>query len=396
MKTDRDDFLRAPVAAEAARVVKARHDLHRIPEPGLEEVKTSAYIRRELDRAGIRYKAGIARTGIVAEIRGAGRGPGVLLRADIDGLAIPAEATGLAYASRHPGYMHACGHDAHAAMLISAARVLQRVRDRFSGRVVCVFQPAEEGKGGGREVVRSGAIDFSTLAAAAAIHVWGALPANVFGWNAGPSFAFADEFWVDIIGRGGHGSAPSQTLDPIAAAAQAVTAANAIISRRVSIHDMAVISICALNGGSTFNVIPDRVAIKGTVRTLKRDLRERLARELRAVFVHTARAAGLRARFTYDRSYPLLINDTAVAERGRDIARSIFGPGRVREVEPTMGGEDFSFFLQKVPGAMFRLGSSPTRAATPHHNAHFDIDERVLPRGVEFLCRFACSYLKRG
>src|SRR3989339_201269 len=386
------DIFGKQFALNTKRVLKYRHDLHMIPEPGLEEKKTSAYIQRKLTAARIPFKAGIAKTGVVAHIKGNGRAPAVLLRADMDGIAVAKEETGLAYSSRHSGYMHACGHDAHTAMLLTAGHILNSARRELPGDVILVFQPAEEGKCGGKLVVDSGAINWKNIGCAVALHMWGVSPGHTFGWNTGPAFAFADKFEAAIIGRGGHGSAPSQTLDPIPVAAQAVNTINTITSRTLNIHKQAVVSVCTVNGGSAFNVIPDRVDIKGTVRTYEAPLRNRIAAQLKRIFVHTARASGLKAEFQFHKFYPVLINDRNIAELGRDVAQRIFGKKAVKEMQPTMGGEDFSYFLQKVPGAMFLLGSSRTKKPTPHHNSLFDIDESSMIMGVEFLCKFVYRF----
>jgi len=372
------------------RVIRFRRDLHRIPEPGFEEHKTTAYVQRVLSRAGIPFRSGVARTGVVAEIRGGAPGPAVLLRADMDAVAVAEEKTGEPFSSRHPGMMHACGHDAHTAMLLGTGLVLNTLRREMKGKVILVFQPAEEGRGGGKEVVSSGAVDFDRVTAAVALHVWGSLPAGTFGWREGPAFAGADEFVVTVRGRGGHGSTPHLVRDPVLPAARLITALHTLVGTRVPPGERAVITVGAVNGGEAFNVVPDRVVVKGSVRTYTAEVRRKLHAEIRRAVLHAARAGGVEAECSFMPGYPVLRNDPGVVRRGREIAERIFGAGNVKEVEPLMAAEDFAFFLQKARGAMFLLGAAPPGGGPVlHHGPEFRIDEGVLVKGVEFLCRFA-------
>jgi len=387
------DMLKDLLKKQEKRVITYRRDLHKIPEPGFEEYKTSRYIARVLKKTGIPFREHIAETGIVGEIEGGSGGGTVLLRADMDGIPVPEERTGLAFSSGHKGMMHACGHDTHTAMLLCAGSVLFGLRKKLKGKVILVFQPAEEGKGGGREVVESGAVDFSGIDAAISQHIWGPLPAGTFGYIQGPAFAMADEFVITVTGKGGHGSMPQKTRDPITAAAHIIHAVNDIISRRIAASEKAVVSFGSVRGGSVYNVIPDTVVLKGTVRAYRNDVRNTIKRELKKTALYTAKAAGVKASCEYLSGYPVLCNNTGVVRTGIRAAEKVFGPRNIKECEPVMGAEDFSFFLEKAPGAMFFLGGAPGKKDPVHHSAEFDIDESVLIKGVEFLCRVSMEYL---
>ena len=309
MDNDKDIF-KDHLKKHAKRVIKFRRDLHKIPESGFEEYKTSRYIAQALKKMNIPFRDGIAKTGIIATVEGKGRGPVVLLRADIDGIDVPNEQTGLPFRSQHDGMMHACGHDTHTAMLLCAGSILFKVRNKLNGNVILVFQPAEEGKGGGRELVRSGAIDFSKVDVAISQHIWGSIPAGTLGYVEGPAFAQPDKFIATIKGKGGHGCNPHLTRDPITAAAQVINAVNTIVSRKTAASEKAVISFGSIQGGAVYNVIPDEVTIKGTIRTYKSSVRNRIKKELKNAVIQTARGAGADASLKYSAGYPVVHNNS--------------------------------------------------------------------------------------
>ncbi len=390
------DVFKGRSTENAKLAIRLRRDLHRIPEPPFAEVKTSAYIQDFLKKESIPFSSGLAKTGVLARIRGKGRGKTLLLRADMDGVPIPEEKTGLPFSSEHPGMMHACGHDTHVAMLLTAGKILNSIRDRFPGTLMLLFQPAEESWGGGREILKSPRLDTSRIDAAAALHIWGALKAGKLGYIPGKAFAYSDRFDITVIGKGSHGASPYKAVDPITGAAQIINALNTIISRKVKYTDQAVISFGAVNGGSTYNVIPESVQIIGTWRTLDSQLRKFIKSEIEKTARFTAKATGLKTDITYMEGYPVMYNNPEITEFGRSVAEKVFGRRNTVQRTPVMGGEDFSYLLEKVPGAMFLLGGAPTNRGEVHHSADFNIDESVLIKGIEFLCRFSQQFLEAG
>ena len=367
-----------------------RRDIHANPELGFQETRTSALVARMLRSLGYEIHTGVGRTGVVGVLEGRANGSGlsVGLRADMD--ALPIHETGdVPYQSRNAGIMHACGHDGHTAVLLGAARYLAETRN-FDGRVVLIFQPAEEGLGGAQAMLEDGLFDRFHCDAIYALHTWPGLPPGVIGINPGPMMAAADSFEISIEGRGGHGAHPYQTNDPVVIAAQLITALQTIVSRNVPAPDAAVLTIAAVNAGSldAMNVIPHRASMVGTVRTFSPVIQEQIITRMQEVVDGVAAAFRARIELKYRRLFPATINTPQHAGLVADVARELFGEDRVvDDLVPSMGSEDFSFLLQQRPGAYFRLGQGGAESGCLLHNAAFDFNDAVIPEGCAMFVR---------
>ena len=374
------------VNALGDQLIAWRRDLHQHPELGFHEQRTASIIARALQDLGLEVQTGIAETGVVAVIDGARPGRTVMLRWDMDALPIQ-EATGAPYASTTPGVMHACGHDGHVAIGLGVARVLCSRRENLQGRVKLVFQPAEEGLGGAERMIAAGVLEDPSPDAALGVHLWNMRPVGWVGIGDGPVMAGAEVLEIEILGKGGHGAAPHQACDPVPAAAQIISALQTIVSRNLDPHAAAVISITQVHAGEAFNVIPDRVVLRGTIRTFDPDVRQTVLRRVTEVAVGVAGALGCTARVRLTPLTPPVVNDPAVAERVRATARRLFPGVVLDEAERSMVSEDMAYFLQAVPGCFALVGSAdPARGlGAPHHNPQFDFDEAALPRAVALL-----------
>ncbi|MCI0341674.1 MAG: amidohydrolase [Planctomycetales bacterium] len=376
------------VASQAADLVRIRREVHRRPGLGFRVEETARLAAEGLRSAGWQVREGVGETGVVGVLRGGRPGRTVLYRADMDGLSV-AEETGRPFSSEVPGAMHACGHDAHVAMALGAARALAARRERLPGTVVAMFQPAEEGPGGALPMIRDGLLDDPRPDAAIACHVWNDLPIGSIGVRAGPVLAATDRFEITVTGRGGHGAAPHQTADPIVAAAHLVVALQTLVSRRVSPVKPAVVTVGAVHAGTAFNVIPEKATLGGTVRSLHPEVRETLLRGVDEICAGIGSSHRVRCDVVHTPYYPTTVNDPAVAARVADAAAGVVGRGGVVEQELVLGGEDMAFVLQKVPGCYFFVGTANGEkgASAPHHSSRFDIDEDALPIGAEVLAR---------
>jgi amidohydrolase len=374
-------------------VVAIRRAIHQRPEQGFKEFQTAALIRSKLKSYGVEHKP-MCGTGTVALVKGARPGPTMLIRADMDGLPV-LEENKVPYVSKNKGVMHACGHDAHVAMALLAAKMLQKRRSSLRGSVKFMFQPAEEGPGGARPMIERGLLDKPRVDAAFAIHVWNDLPTGKVGVRSGPVFASADEFTMRIVGKGGHGAAPHQTIDPIAVAAQVVTACQNIVSRKVDPTKSAVVTFGQIHGGTRNNIIPGSVELNGTVRAFEEPVRRQLQREIPKVAGGVAVALGAKFEFAYKQGYPPTVNDPGMTSIVRETVREALGPDAAVEQAVSMGAEDMSFVLQEVPGCYLFLGSRNQGKGLvhPHHSAKFDFDEEALPGGVEVWLSLASRYL---
>ena len=374
------------------RVTALRREIHRFPELGYEVHKTAALVERELDTLGIEHRR-VTPTGVVAVVRGAKPGTVVGLRADMDALPIP-EQSGEPFSSEHPNVMHACGHDAHTAMLLGAARVLHAQRAELAGTIVCVFQPAEEGPdpGGALPMIEAGAMDDPKIESMAMLHVDPRLETGAIGITPGPVNAAADEFHVTVEGRGGHGAYPHTAADAIPAAAAMVMALQNIAARETDPLKSVVVTVGTIEGGYRNNVIADRVKMTGTFRSHDPQLREELEPRARRILEGVAAAYGVKAKLEVIRGYPPVVNNVALAEAFAKYMRE-HSNLRIERPAPTMGGEDFAYFAQRVPGLLVRLGiRNDAKGSTfPGHSAQFRIDEDALPVGVETLVRFAVA-----
>jgi hippurate hydrolase len=366
------------------KIVALRRDIHREPELGFDTERTAQKVLASLDGLPLDIETGVAEYGIVATLRG-GEGPTVALRADMDALPIQ-EETGLPFASEIEGRMHACGHDAHTGMLVGAAHALSGMRDRLCGTVKFVFQPAEEGGGGGKVMVDEGVVE--DVSCIFALHLWPGLPFGKVATKAGPIMAAADAFEMEITGSGGHGAMPHLAADAVVIAAQVVTALQTVVSREVDPVEPAVLTVGEIGAGTAFNIIPEKARLGGTVRTLNSDLRERMPGRMEAVARGVAKGMRGDAYLDYAFSYPVTVNDEGAAGYALGVAEDLFGAQSVQELpNPSMTAEDFAFYLEKVPGAFIWLGVGEDISGL--HTSQFAFDEEVLPRGSALLTALA-------
>ena len=371
-----------------------RRDLHAHPELGFEEVRTAARVADALRVCGVdEVHTGIAKTGVVGVIRGrgaaAGGGRAIGLRADMDALPMK-EENDFSWRSSRGGLMHGCGHDGHTTMLVGAARALAATR-QFSGTVVLIFQPGEEGFAGAKAMIDDGLFERFPVDSVYAMHNWPSLPPGTIGINPGPMMAAADRIEITINGRGGHGAHPYMTIDPVLVAAHIITAAQSLVSRNVHPLDSAVVSLCAMQAGDlgAFSVIPRQARLVGTVRTFKREVQDMLEERLGRLVEAVAVGFGATATLDYRRSYPATINTAREAQFAGDVAASLVGEAKViRELPPSMGAEDFSFMLQTRPGAYLRLGQGGEGGCFLH-SPRFDFNDEVLPLGAALFASLA-------
>jgi amidohydrolase len=362
-----------------------RRDIHANPELGFQEKRTSGLVAGSLQALGIEVYRDIGRTGVVGVLSGKACGSGRMigLRADMDALPLQ-EGNTFAHASLHGGLMHACGHDGHTAMLLGAARYLSSTR-RFDGKVVFVFQPAEEGLGGAQAMIDDGLFERFPCDAVYALHNWPALPAGMVGINPGPMMAAADRFEIVVRGQGGHGAHPYQTIDPVLVSAHLVTALQSIVSRNTNPHDAAVVSVGSVQAGhpAAMSVIPGEARIVGTVRTFRPSVQQMVQARMQALVDHLPGGFGASAELTYQKIYPATINTPDHAQFVADVAAELLGHDKVvRDLTPSMGSEDFSFMLQHKPGAYFRLGQGGAEAGCVLHNPNYDFNDAVIPTGA--------------
>jgi amidohydrolase len=382
---------------QVARLVETRRDIHQHPELGYHEHRTAELVRRRLVALGLDVRTGIGLTGVRGVLTGrAGEGPTVLFRADMDALPIQELGDG-SFCSKVPGVMHACGHDAHTAIGLALAERLVAEVDTLPGRVVSCFQPAEEGGNGALRMIEDGLLDDPPVDAVFGLHVWNQLEVGKVAIVPGAMMASVDEITLTITGSGGHGAVPHLAIDPILAASQLVVALQSIVSRRVNPFDSAVVTIGSFHSGEAFNVIPGEAILRGTVRTFDRETYERIPQEVERVVAGVCAAMGATYRLDYRRATPPTINDAAMAGLVAAAAEEVVGAENVvvGDAGRTMGGEDFSFMLERRPGCYFFLGTRNAERGLvqPHHSPYFDIDEGALPIGVEILARLARRYL---
>jgi amidohydrolase len=378
--------------ALVARTVELRRCIHRQPELGFEEEATAQLVERELDAHGIAHRR-IARTGVVGRIEGGRPGRTVALRADMDALPLT-EQSGLPFASEVEGKMHACGHDAHTAMLLGAAALLQSLRTDLAGNVVLLFQPAEEGPGGALPMIEAGALEDPAVEGAAMLHVDSRLDVGTVGITPGPVNASTDELYITVRGVGGHGAYPHTSVDALPAAAAVVLALQNVVAREVDPLHSAVVTIGTIAGGYRNNIIADEIKMSGTLRAYDADVRAGLESRVRRIVAGIAAAYGATATVELVRGYPPVVNNDALAQGFTEYLRSHAGV-KVERQAPTMGGEDFAYFAQRVPGLLVRLGvrSEEEGAVHPIHSPLFRLDERALRYGVETLVGFAQYFL---
>jgi amidohydrolase len=385
--------------AAAPAIATLRRDIHAHPELCFQEQRTSDLIAKTLSDWGILVHRGLGKTGVVGIIKNGNRDRAVGLRADIDALPMTEHNT-FAHASVHPGRMHACGHDGHIAMLLAAAKHLSTHRN-FDGSIYLIFQPAEEGGGGAREMIKDGLFDLFPMQAIFGVHNWPGMAAGQFAIKSGPVFASSNEFKIIIRGKGAHAAMPHNGIDPLPVACQIVQAFQTIITRNKRPIDAGVISVTMLRAGEATNVVPDFCELQGTVRTFTLEVLDMIERRMRQVAESTCQAFEATCEFTFRRNYPPTINHPKETEFARGVLGALVGADNVQEFEPTMGAEDFSFYLLEKPGCYFLIGNGDGNhrvgghGAGPCmlHNPSYDFNDELIPLGGSMWVRLAESWL---
>jgi len=394
-----DHDLLGPARDLLPGAVELRRVLHRHPELGLDLPHTQAAVLESLEGLGLEVSVGEGLSSIVADLDGGLDGPTILLRGDMDALPMP-EDTGLDFASELPNVMHACGHDAHTAMLAGAARLLSGVRDQLPGRVRFMFQPGEEGTGGARIMIDEGVLD--GVDAAFAMHVAPNVPAGTVVWKPGPAMASADVIEIRVTGRGGHASTPHWAADPVPVACEIVLALQAMITRTVDVFDPAVLTIAKIRAGTTDNVIPENAVLTGTLRAVSERTRHAVWSRITTVADGIAGAHGCSAEVQIIEGYPVTVNDRGFAQFAASVVDATFGPGHSVEMpSPVMGAEDFSYVLQQVPGAMLFLGVCPPDILDPFaapacHSNRMVLHEAAMADGIALHAAVATAFLQRA
>ena len=376
-------------------IISTRRDIHQHPELAFDEHRTSKLVANRLESMGLKVQSGVGKTGVVGTLKGASNGKTIALRADMDALPIQ-ETSNVKYKSQNKGIMHACGHDGHTAILLGAAEALSTMTDKLNGTIKFLFQPAEEGQGGARYMIKDGAL--KGVDEAYGIHLWNYQKYGTVGVKPGPIMAAADIFEITIKGIGGHGAAPQGTQDTIVIAAHLIQTLQTIVSRNSNPIESTVITVGQINGGYNFNVIADTVTLKGTTRAYTEENRLMIKKRMKEIIEGTEKTYGVKIKFDYEDGYPPTINDPKAADRLLNAAKKIVGDGAGYPYL-SMGAEDFSYFLQKVPGCFFLVGSLPKGRkplTVPHHCSHFDIDERSLLVGSSIYLELAESILVKS
>ena len=361
-------------------IISTRRDIHKHPELSFQEFRTSKLVSEQLKSFGIKVIENVGKTGVVGILEGTATGKTIAMRADMDALPIQ-ETSDVAYKSIHKGIMHACGHDAHTAMLLGAAKVLSENKKNIKGRIKFIFQPAEEGYGGARYMIEDGAIE--NVEEIFGLHVWNYQESGTIGIKDGPVMAAADMFTIKIKGKGGHGATPQGTVDCVVVASHLVQALQTIVSRNTNPIESTVITIGQINGGYNFNIIADSITLKGTTRAYTEKNRELIKVRMNEIISGIEKMFNASISLDYKDGYPPVINNSVLTEKLKSIATQIVND-KVITPYLSMGGEDFSYFANKIPGCFFFLGSAPKDRepmSTPQHCSHFDIDEDVLTIG---------------
>jgi hippurate hydrolase len=387
------------ILADAAAITTIRRDIHAHPELCFEEVRTADVIAKALTEWGIPIQRGLGKTGVVGIVKNGTSNRAVGLRADIDALPMT-EHNQFAHASTHPGKMHACGHDGHTAMLLAAARHLARHRN-FDGTVYLIFQPAEEGGGGAREMMKDGLFEKFPMEAVFGAHNWPGMAVGQFALKSGGVMASSNEFRIVIRGKGSHAALPHNGIDPVPIACQMVQGFQTIITRNRRPVDPGVISVTMIHAGEATNVVPDSCELQGTVRTFTFELLDLIEQRMKAVAEHTCAAFGATCEFEFTRNYPPTINHVKETEFARRVLGTVVGADNVVEFEPTMGAEDFSFFLQAKPGCYFMIGNGDgAHREGGHglgpcmlHNPSYDFNDELIPLGATAWVRLAEEWL---
>jgi hippurate hydrolase len=360
-----------------------RRDLHAHPEIAFEEHRTASFVADRLESFGVEVHRGLAKTGVVGQLKAGSGNRAIALRADMDALPME-EHNAFGHRSEVPGMMHACGHDGHTTMLLGAAKYLAETKD-FDGTVYFIFQPAEEAEGGGEVMVKEGLFEQFPVEAVFGLHNWPGMPAGQFGIAAGPMMAAFDTFDLKIAGKGSHGAMPHQGVDSIVTAAQLVTALQTIASRNTDPLDAVVVSVTQIHGGDAYNIIPDSVVLKGTVRTFKDSVREGVEPAMRRIANGICEAAGATMELDYHWRYPSTVNHAEETELAATAAAAVVGAENVeRHPMPSMGSEDFAYMLRERPGCYVWLGNGPTEGGCMLHNPAYDFNDEILPVGASY------------
>lgn len=379
-----------------AELTAWRRDLHAHPQTAFEETYASDFIARKLEQMGIAVTRGLAKTGVVGTISGKSAGQGqtkaIGLRADIDALDIT-EANDISYKSQFPGKMHACGHDGHTTMLLGAAKYLAATRN-FAGTVHVIFQPAEENEGGGRVMVEEGLFQKFPMDAVFGMHNWPGKDVGTFALRSGPLMAAYDIFEIEVTGQGAHAAMPHLGIDPIVIGSQLVTALQTLVSRQLDPLDQLVVSATQFHAGDTWNVIPPKAVLRGTVRTFRTAVQDRAEDGMRRLVTQICSAFGAEGRLTYERRYPATVNSVRETEWSARVAQELVGKDRVQlDPHPCMGAEDFSFMLQQKPGCYIWIGNGPDDNGRRLHNPRYDFNDAIIPLGASYFARLAETLL---
>jgi len=384
--------IRSEIQAIKDIIVSTRRDIHQHPELAFDEHRTSKLVAERLESFGIEIQTGVGKTGVVGTLKGKNDGKTIAFRADMDALPMQ-ETSDISYKSKNAGIMHACGHDGHTAMLLGTAEVLSKQADKLNGTLKFFFQPAEEGQGGARFMIDDGALE--GVDEVYGIHLWNYQKYGTIGIKSGPIMAAADIFEITVHGKGGHGAAPQGTKDAVLISAHLIQTLQTIVSRNTNPIESTVVTVGQINGGYNFNIIADKVTLRGTTRAYTEDNRQLIKKRMKEIIDGTEKTFGTKIELDYEDGYPPTVNDPTAADNLLHAAQKIVGEGAGHPYL-SMGAEDFSYFLQKVPGCYFLVGSAPQDReplSVPHHCSHFDIDERALLVGSSVYLQLAESLL---
>ena len=382
--------IHAKIAPLKNTIINTRRDFHKHPELSFKEFRTSKIVAEKLKNFGIETKKNIGKTGVVGILKGEKNGPTIALRADMDALPIQ-ETNDISYKSVNKGIMHACGHDAHTAMLLGAAEALSKMRHEIKGEIRFIFQPAEEGFGGAKYMIKDGAID--NVDEIYGMHVWNYQKSGTVGVQSGPVMAAADIFTIEINGIGGHGAAPQGTVDSIVVASHLIQSLQTIVSRNTNPLESTVVTIGQINGGYNFNIIADKVILNGTARSYTNNNKTIIKKRMKEIINGIEKMYNAKIKLNYKDGYPPLINDEMASKNVSNAATKIVGSNVIKPYL-SMGGEDFSYYTNKIPGCFFFLGTSPKDRppmSTPQHCSHFDIDEEAMLIGSSIFVELACK-----
>ena len=382
--------IHAKIAPLKNTIINTRRDFHKYPELSFKEFRTSKIVAEKLKNFGIETKKNIGKTGVVGILKGEKNGPTIALRADMDALPIQ-ETNDIPYKSVNKGVMHACGHDAHTAMLLGAAEALSKMRHEIKGEIRFIFQPAEEGFGGAKYMIKDGAID--NVDEIYGMHVWNYQKSGTVGVQSGPVMAAADIFTIEINGIGGHGAAPQGTVDSIVVASHLIQSLQTIVSRNTNPLESTVVTIGQINGGYNFNIIADKVILNGTARSYTNNNKTIIKKRMKEIINGIEKMYNAKIKLNYKDGYPPLINDERASKNVSNAATKIVGSNVIKPYL-SMGGEDFSYYTNKIPGCFFFLGTSPKDRppmSTPQHCSHFDIDEEAMLIGSSIFVELACK-----